>query len=201
MRQRLEVAPAVRPGKLPRMSAAEYDRRQAGFMAVVDALAPQDWNQPSPCAGWTARDVLFHVVDTQRDVMMRAGHDLGLPPYLDNPPIGWRTHAEAVARLLADPNVSAQEVPTPGGTGALGEVMSLFYGFDMLVHRWDLARAGGLEAAWSDAELDEIEAALDAFGQGLYGEGICAPPVDVPPDAARADRLLARMGRDPRWGR
>ena len=49
----------MRPGKLPRMSAAEYDRRQAGFMAVVDALAPQDWNQPSPCAGWTARDVLF----------------------------------------------------------------------------------------------------------------------------------------------
>ncbi|QQS01871.1 MAG: TIGR03086 family protein [Austwickia sp.] len=181
------------------MSAAEYDRCQAPFMAVVDALAPTDWSRPSPCAGWTAADVLAHVIDTQRDVMMRAGHDLGLPPDLADPPIGWRTHAEAVARYLADPVVADQEVPSMGGTSTLGEVMTRFYGFDMLVHRWDLARAAGRDAAWTDAELDAIEAALDGFGEHLYGEGICAPAVPVPDDAPRADRLLARMGRDPRW--
>lgn len=181
------------------MSATEYDRSQAPFMAVVDALAPQDWARPSPCAGWTARDVLFHVVDTQRDVLQRAGHDLGLPPDLDDPPIGWRTHAETVARLLADPNVSAQRVPSLGGPAELGEVMTRFYGFDMLVHRWDLARTGGLDADWTDAELDAIEGALDGFGEGLYAEGVCRPALDVPANASRADRLLARMGRDPHW--
>lgn len=181
------------------MSAAEYDRCQAPFMSVVDALGPPDWDRPSPCAGWTARDVLFHVVDTQRDVMMRAGHDLGLPPDLEDPPIGWRAHAEAVARLLADPNVAEQEVPAMGGTATLGEVMTRFYGFDMLVHRWDLARTGGLDPDWSDAELDAIETAVTGFGDNLYGEGICRPAVPVPADAPRADRLLARMGRDPHW--
>ncbi|MCB1253206.1 MAG: TIGR03086 family protein [Austwickia sp.] len=183
------------------MSAADYDRANAPFMAVVDALTPQDWSRPSPCDGWTARDVLFHVVDTQRDVMMRAGHDLGMPPDLDDPPLGWRAHAESVARLLADPVIADQQVPAMGGTAALGEVMTRFYGFDLLVHRWDLARSAGLTADWTDAELDEIEAALDGFGEQLYGEGICRPAVPVPADAPRPDRLLARMGRDPHWGR
>lgn len=196
------------------MTAAEYDRSQAPFMAVVDALAPGDWDRPSPCEGWTARDVLAHVIDTQRDVLMRAGHDVGMPPDLQDPPIGWRAHAETVARLLSDPTVAAQEVPAMGGTAQLGDVMARFYGFDMLVHRWDLARAGGLDpaggagggtasgdVAWSETELDVIEGALDEFGEHLYGEGICKPAVPVPPDAPRADRLLGRMGRDPRWGR
>ncbi|MDO9496046.1 MAG: hypothetical protein Q7J48_10110 [Nocardioides sp.] len=35
----------------------------------------------------------------------------------------------------------------------------------------------------------------DGFGDPLYAEGICAPALDVPDDAPREDRLLARMGR------
>lgn len=181
------------------MSVADYDRYNTPFMAVVDRLSAEDWDRPSPCEGWTARVVLDHVIDTQRDVMMRAGHDLGLPPDLDDPPIGWRTHAETVARLLADPVVAAQEMPGLDGPTTLGDLMTRFYGFDMLVHRWDLARTGGFDPDWTDTELDIIEAALDGFGDNLYREGICAPAVPVPADAPRADRLLGRMGRDPKW--
>ncbi len=31
-----------------------------------------DWSAPSPCEGWSAADLLDHLVDTQRDYISRA---------------------------------------------------------------------------------------------------------------------------------
>src|SRR3712207_7605657 len=42
-----------------------------------------------------------------------------------------------------------------------------FYVWDMLVHRWDVARAVGADAALSAEELDRIEAGADGFGPAL----------------------------------
>ncbi|MDP2773451.1 MAG: hypothetical protein Q8O61_07815, partial [Nocardioides sp.] len=60
---------------------------------------------------------------------------------------------------------------------------------------WDLARSFGREWAWSGAQLDRIDTALDGFGEHLYAEGICAPALDTSDDAPRQTRVLARMGR------
>ena len=66
----------------------------------------------------------------------------------------------------------------------------------MLVHRWDLGHgARHRDGAWTDAELDRIETALDGFGDNLYADGVCSRPIDVPDDAPRQVRLLGRMGR------
>lgn len=65
----------------------------------------------------------------------------------------------------------------------------------MLVHRWDVARAVGADAALSDPELDEIEAGADSFGDALYMEGICRPGSPLRGDADRLSRVLARLGR------
>jgi hypothetical protein len=65
----------------------------------------------------------------------------------------------------------------------------------MLVHRWDIARAVGADAGLSDDELDRIEAGAESFGEALHMEGICRSGLDVPPDAERPARVLARLGR------
>jgi hypothetical protein len=63
------------------------------------------------------------------------------------------------------------------------------------VHRWDVARATGQDAALTDAELDRMEAGADSFGEALYMDGICTPAVTPPPGADRATHVLARLGR------
>jgi len=67
--------------------------------------------------------------------------------------------------------------------------------FDMVVHRWDIATATGIDGGLSDDELDRIEAGADSFGEALYMDGVCKPGVEAPADAPRQQRVLARLGR------
>ena len=54
------------------------------------------------------------------------------------------------------------------------------------------------DLASRQAELDVLESAADGWGERLYGEGICAAPVEVDEDEPRQVRVLARFGRDAR---
>ena len=69
------------------------------FSAVVDAVP--DWSAPSPCPGWSAADVVAHVVDTERDFLSQRGLDVGERPDGD-PSAVWRQHLEQVAVLVQD---------------------------------------------------------------------------------------------------
>ncbi|MFC8190101.1 TIGR03086 family metal-binding protein [Cellulomonas sp. NPDC057328] len=172
-----------------------YTERAAGLAAVLDATSPAAWDAPSPCAGWTARDVVAHVVDTQRDYLARHDVDLGPRPDLADPAAGWRTHAAAVRTALADPDVVDRPFDSFTGPSTLGATFDMFYGFDMVAHRWDVAAADGRAHRFTDQDLDVIEGMVAAMGEHLYGEGVCAPPLAVPADADRQTRALASLGR------
>lgn len=47
---------------MPDDTIALYDRIAGRFGDVLDACPPDRWASPSPCPGWTARDVAAHVV-------------------------------------------------------------------------------------------------------------------------------------------
>jgi uncharacterized protein (TIGR03086 family) len=164
------------------------------FTAVVDAVT--DWSAPSPCAGWSAADVVAHVVDTQRDFLTQRGLDVG-PRSQGDPAAVWRRHLERVAELVADEDLVTVEYDGYFGRTTLAATLADFYGWDLLVHRWDLGRAAGQPVELSEEELDAVEAALPSFGEGLYSEGICAQPVPVRDDAPRQERVLATLGRQP----
>lgn len=161
------------------------------FTDVVDAGGT--WSAPSPCEGWSARDVLDHVVATQRDFFERHGADLGSLS-AGEPADVWAGHLAAV-RAAATPDLLGREYDSVFGRTTIGATLTGFYGFDLLVHRWDLARGLGRDTSYSDAELDLVEATLPGFGEHLYDDGVCAPAVPVPDDAPRQVRLLAVMGR------
>lgn len=189
--------PSVIAMALPRDPASLYDRKNTPLTAVVDAVPADAWSHASPCEGWTTADVLQHMVDTQRDFLLKAGAEMPdpTPSVARDGATAWRTHAEAVARNLADPTIGEQPHETPFGASTVGQVLSDFYGFDMLVHRWDVATAAGIDAGLTDAELDEIEAAADGFGEHLTDDGVCHPPVEPPQGADRTTRVMARLGR------
>jgi hypothetical protein len=73
--------------------------------------------------------------------------------------------------------------------------MANFYGFDLVVHRWDLGRALGQEVRWSEEEMERLEKAIAGFGDALYSPGVAGPALDVRPDADRQTRILALLGR------
>ena len=162
------------------------------FAAVADAGG--DWTAASPCEGWTARDVLDHVVDTERDFLTKRDIDCGPRPEGDPQRI-WRAHLDGVRRVVADDALVSAEYDGYFGRTSIADTLANFYGFDLIVHRWDLGRALGQDVRWDEAEMDRLEAAMAGFGDALYSEGVCRPAVDVPADASRQTRLLGRMGR------
>ena len=186
---------------LPQDAASVFDRKNTPLMRLVDATDPQALAGPSPCAGWSGLDVVQHLIDTQRDFLLKAGADLPDPaPTVAalGPATAWRTHAEGVARQLADDTLAERPYETPFGSTTVGAAFDRFYGFDLLVHRWDIGAAAGVPVELSDGELDQVEEALAGFGDAVRSDGVCGPAVEVGPDASRQERVIAFTGRDPR---
>lgn len=169
----------------------------AGRVTSVLDAAGAEWSAPSPCEGWTAADVLDHLVDTEAEFLTTHG------VVLDDLPEGdrdtrWRAHARRVVDALSDPDVAGREFEGYFGPTTVGAAFRSFYSFDLVVHRWDIARALGADTTFSEDELDLVEECIEATGPALYGPGICAAPVAPPADATRQERVLALLGRDPR---
>jgi len=177
-------------------AAAEYRRRADAFERLVAATPPDRWDSPSPCAGWTAADVVAHVVDYSAQVLDERAGVGDAPRFADHarPLDAFRATRAAVERVLDDP------ATPPEATRFLRWSIS----FDLPQHGWDLARATGQDATMAPEEVELIWGSGDpiefekAFGwqraNGWYG-----PVVAVPDDAPLQDRVLGRLGRDPHW--
>lgn len=161
------------------------------FTAMVERV--EDWEAASPCEGWSATDVLDHVVETQRDFF--AGHGVDLPAAEGGPPSRWVAHETAVRDLVGDDALMTTQFESPFGPLALGEALRMFYGFDLIVHRWDIARSQGWDEQLTEAELDEIDTAVDGFGEMAYAPGIFDGPLSTTEGADRQSIVLARVGR------
>lgn len=154
------------------------------------------WTNPSPCDGWLARDVLGHLVQTQREFLSGRGIDVGDAPDIDSDPgSAWRDHAQRVLELISDDTVTTTAYDGFFGPTTVGETLEQFYVWDMLVHRWDIARSVGADDMLSDEEIDRIERGAASFGDALYMDGICRAGVEAAADADRKTRVLARLGR------
>lgn len=172
-----------------------YAELAEGMGAVISRLSPTDWDRPSPCAEWSTRDVLDHLIGTQRDFLGRHGVDLPAPPDLGDPVTAWADHVTTVVRALDDPSVAAREFETPFGSMTVGAALLQFYGFDLVAHRWDIAAASDEPYRFSDAELDSLETSIAAWGDALYAEGICERGAAAPAGADRQTAVLAALGR------
>ena len=153
-----------------------------------------DWSAPSPCEGWSAADLLDHLVDSQRDYFSRMDQPVGDRPS-GTPAEVWAAHLAAVRPVAADESVRTREYDGFFRRTTIGATLDDFYGFDLVVHGWDLGSSQGRPTTFTDADLAALEAAFEGFGDHAYDEGVFRRPVEVPADADRQTRLLARMGR------
>ncbi|MCB5165214.1 TIGR03086 family protein [Streptomyces bambusae] len=188
--------------------AERYRRHADAFESKVAAVTdPAVWDRPSPCAEWTAGDVVGHIVD-MHGVMLRP---FGRPLTPGGDPLtAFRFARAAVEEVLRDPALAGTTVETPMGKVTAAQHIDQVVSEDMVLHGWDLARATGQDDTMDPADVDRIHAATaaipaedmallrtpDAFGPGVV---VFGPEVSVPHDAPLQDRLLGLIGRDPSW--
>jgi uncharacterized protein (TIGR03086 family) len=178
--------------------AERYRRVSAGFTTRADAVV--DWDVPSPCEGWTARDIVDHLVEWFPPFLAQgAGVDLGAgPPVASDPAGAWRSLDRGVQTLLDDPATAGRRFRHEHvGDHALPDAIGQFFLGDVLVHTWDLARATGQDETLDPDEVASMLDGIEAYDEALRESGQYGPKVDVPTDADPQTRLLAFLGRRP----
>jgi uncharacterized protein (TIGR03086 family) len=182
------------------LSPAERHRQIAG--AFTDRVnAAKDWDAPAPVAGWTARDVVRHLVEWL-PALLASGSDARLPtgPGVDDPVAAWQTHCEGVQALLDDPETQGRLLVNPHiGEVPLDQAIDRFYTSDVFMHTWDLARATGQDDRLDPGFCAMLLAGMQSMEDVLRSSGQYGPAVPTPDDADAQTRLVGFIGRDPFW--
>jgi uncharacterized protein (TIGR03086 family) len=171
---------------------------------VVNDVSDDQLGNPSPCEGWSVRDVINHITggatlfaisaeqgSVPDDVLGRlmAGDNLGA-----DYKAAWAQAADRAMGAFGEPGVLEKIVKLPFGEMPAGVALNIAV-FDVLTHATDIAAATGQTV--HDTEL--IEAALEVghqmIGPELRQPGVFDAEQPVAADAPAQDRLLAFAGR------
>lgn len=164
----------------------DFDRR------VQDA--PTDaWDNPAPCEGWTARDVVAHVLGSMNRLLAQGGEPATIADDADIV-AEWNRTCPAFLAMLPQADLS-QNVPGPFGPMPLDQLLGRLMANDVLVHTWDLARAVG-----GDEQLgaDDVQHAFDGLRpmDGMIRQpGVFGEKVESAPDADLQTQFLNFLGR------
>lgn len=176
--------------------ADRYRRLAAGFTDRVTAVPYDRWSSPSPCEGWTARDVVRHIIEGGAIFLGLIDRELPPGPSVDEAPItAWTTARDAVQAALDDPSVATTGYESELGRMTFEQAIDRFFNLDVLVHTWDLARAAGLDERLDPADVHDAFEAVKPMDEMLRTSGAFGPKLDPPPGADEQARLLAFVGR------
>ena len=182
-------------------SPAEEHRRVAGVFAER-VRGTTAWDVPAPPAGWTARDVVRHLVEWFPPFLYDgAGVSLPSGPSVDDDPVGaWETLATGVQAVLDDPDTPRKVLSNKHiGEVPLDRAIDQFYTGDVFMHTWDLAVATGQDTTLDPDKCAEMYAGMQDYDEVLRSSGQYGPRVEVADDADVQTRLIAFIGRDPAW--
>jgi uncharacterized protein (TIGR03086 family) len=183
------------------MSAHDEHRVVAGaFTQLVRGVSPAAWDNPAPCEGWVARDVVRHLVEWF-PAFLKSGAGVQLPqgPSVDDDPVAaWTVHCNGVQALLDDPATAGKVLSNPHiGEVPLDQAVDRFYTADVFMHTWDLARASGQEETLDPVRCARLLDGMLPLDDVLRTSGQYGPKVEVPDSADVQTRLLAFIGRTP----
>jgi uncharacterized protein (TIGR03086 family) len=200
----LNLVGARRHNAVMTETAARFERVAAAFTARVEAVSDDAWEQPAPCEGWVARDVVRHLVEWLPGpgfLLGTFGVETGPIPSVDSDPAAaWQVVCSAIQRALDDPSTATRvEDCGPPGRLSLENAVDMTCTPDVLIHTWDLSRAAGLDER---LDPDEVHRQLVGFesmppevDEAMRTSGHFGRRVVVADDADEQTRLLAFMGR------
>jgi len=167
-----------------------------GFTARLAKVQPDAWSAPSPCAEWTARDVVVHVINTHLRVL--ATLDGSEPPVVvadDDLQARWPAATEAILDALSDDDRAARTISGAFGEQPFESLVSRLLCADTLMHTWDLARATGQSERLDPEAVAKAREFLAPLDEAIRRPGGFAPKIEPSVGADEQTRLLNFCGR------
>lgn len=170
---------------------------------VLENVTADQLDQSTPCASWTVRNIVNHVVSGAQWFADSTNAGAGAP--------NDETDFAAGDFLATYDAGTANALEAFGADGALERMVALpfgtmpgavFMGFatiDHFTHAWDLARATGqstdLNPELAEQLLGAAQASVSPQFRGPDGAAPFGPEQSAPEGATAADRLAAFLGR------
>jgi uncharacterized protein (TIGR03086 family) len=180
-----------------------YRRALDSFGVIVHQVRAAQWSSPTPCAGWTIRDLVHHVVSESLwapellagRTVAEIGDAFDGDVLGDDPLKAFDTSAVAAVQAAGAPDALSAVTHLSFGDVPGEEYISELFA-DVLIHTWDLARATGADERL-DPELVATCAAWFADAEDGYRQaGVIGDHLPVPDGADAQMRLLAAWGRE-----
>jgi uncharacterized protein (TIGR03086 family) len=179
-------------------TSERYRRLAADMTETIKRVPGTRWDDDSPCPDWTARDLVQHLVDTHGMFMGLVGRTQRLGPSVDDDPLAaWASARDQMQADLDDPERADAEFEGSSGRTTFAKAVDRFICMDLVIHRWDLARATGQDVTIDPSELERLWQDVDSFGDRMRAPGAFGAAVEPGPNASPQDRLLAYLGRQP----
>lgn len=184
------------------------DEAHGALRTVVEGVAADAWERPTPCDRWTVTQVLQHAVGDQ---IAYAAAIVGGPGPAEDPfspsgridgdrTAGLRDALDVAAGAFAGIADDDPEVPTPLPQGKLpAPVGAGACALDAAVHAWDIAVATGQPSPLTDGLARPLLAVARQIVEPLRAYGAYAAAIEPAADANDVARLLTYLGRRPTW--
>ena len=170
--------------------------------ALVARVQPGDLPLATPCAGWTIRDLLNHLVGGASMYAAALGgapvRDLSgrLPDVVGDDPQGaFGSAVDTFGAATQQPGAMDRVLVLPVGA-MTGRTFLRFAAFDLLVHTWDLGRALGEDVEVPSEVVEPIAAFARHVLEPWPRDGVTFRSAEpAPPGATALQRLVAYSGR------
>jgi len=169
------------------------DASLAVLLGVLRKLTPADREKATPCADFTAHELLEHLAGSLKQIGGALGADV-----IDHPDAS----PEVRIAALAQPALEAFTRRGTEGTIDMGfadlpaTVVAGILNLELLVHAWDFAKATGQELVVSDVVTDYVEGLAQlTISEQVRASGSFAAAQPVAESAGSLERLIGFTGR------
>ncbi|HWN36801.1 MAG TPA: TIGR03086 family metal-binding protein [Pseudonocardia sp.] len=168
---------------------------------LLSQVAADQFAHATPCSEYTVADLIDHVDGVSVGFAALArGDELPDASAPSTAAPDWRDsvtkHVWALGEAWADPT-AWQGSTDAGGLELPNELWGKIALTELVVHGWDLAKATGQPFELAEPTVLACFEHVARFVPNAPVEGLWAPAVRVPRDAALLDRLVAITGRNP----
>ena len=183
-----------------------YTTIMFGLEQTLARVPSSAWDRPSPCAGWTVREVAGHAMAVTHNIAARASGGEPIDAFTDvaqiageDPVTTYRTFRTQFLEATDRPGALSTPVASRLGDMTIDSYMA-FMRSDTFVHTWDVARGAGIEPHFDPHMVTVILA--DYLARDMTSLRVPQRYDDERPVGDESDeltRLIAFTGRDPQW--
>lgn len=179
-------------------------------VAVVNHVTVDDLERPTPCAGWTLRDLLAHMTGQNYGWAAAAEGDSADRAVFadrvisDRPADDYAASASRVIEAFSAPDLLDRTMYLPevrDGVELPAVTAIGFHLVDSVAHGWDVAKCLGVAAEFDDDVLElglTVAEAVPEEARSVDERAPFRPSVSTTSDDV-LDRIVATVGRLPAW--